>query len=151
MFKQIRIFKCENIKELEDFLVIHADANILTADTYAIKRDKCFILSTCDKNKLKYVQRPKEKPYQTSIIYAIYDIIGEAREGQEVKTKVFSSTNIEDINNFLIGKDVKNIKLLPSVEKTGPLDNYVPGEYGPVPDRSPMLVKSHKLLIVFKE
>lgn len=108
-------------------------------------------MSTGDKKNLQCVPRPAEKPYQIPVVYAVYEIDGE-RSGATVKTRSFPATdNIEEINKFLAGHFVQKILLVPVLEKTGPLDNYYAGEYGPVPDRSPATVISHRLIVVYKE
>lgn len=152
MIKQIRIFRPEAIKDLEPFLAEHADARLLFAEHFAVERKEVYILSVGDKKDLRAVARPSEAPYQIPVIYAIYEADGNPPAGAVIKTKTFSvADSVDAINKFLAGYNVLNILVVPTAELTGPLDNYVPGEYGPVPRREPARVRSHKLIVVYKE
>ena len=152
MIKQIRIFKSENLDGLEFFLIEHPDAKIVSGDSFLIKKDTVKILTIGDKKKLKCVDRPSENAYQTLVIYAIFNAEGSIEKGKELKIKtIMPHERQEEINMFLATHDVEQIIVVPTLEKTPPLDNYFPGEYGPIPDRREQLVKSHKLLIVFRE
>lgn len=152
MTKQIRLFKSENLDDLESFLIEHPGAKIISGDSFLIKKDTVKILSMRDEKNLKCVDRPSENACQTSVIYAIFNAEGSIKKGEELKTKTFMPyESEEEINMFLATHDVEQIIVVPTLEKTPPLDNYFPGEYGPIPDRKEQTVKSHKLLIVFRE
>ena len=152
MIKQIRIFKSENLADLEVFLIEHPDAKIISGDSFLIKKDTVKILSVGDKKNLKCIDRPSENAYQTSAIYAIFNAEGSINKGEKLKIKtVMPHERQEEINKFLATNDVEQIIVVPTLEKTPPLDNYFPGECGPIPDRREQIVKSHKLLIVFRE
>lgn len=152
MIKQIRIFKSENLGDLELFLIEHPDAKIISGDSFLIKRNIVKILSIEDKKNLKCADRPSENAYQTPVIYAIFNAEGSINKGEKLKIKtVMPHERQEEINKFLATHDVEQIIVVPTLEKTPPLDNYFPGEYGPIPDRREQIVKSHKLLIVFRE
>lgn len=154
MIKQIKIFRPDSIQELEPFLVQYPDAELVIGGHFAIERRTENILSIGDKKNLQAVQRPGERPYQIPIIYAIYEIDGPVNlaENAAAKVKIFSITDSAvDINKFLASRAVQKIFVLPITTTTGPLDNYYAGQHGPVPDRRPENVKSHKLVIVYKE
>lgn len=152
MIKQIRIFRHETIKDIEPFLTEHTDAQLLFAEHFSLERKDVYILSIGDKKDLCAVTRPNETPYQIPVIYAIYEADGNPPEGAAIKTKTFSITDsVDAINKFLSSCNVLNILVVPTAELTGPLDNYVAGEYGPVPKREPARVRSHKLIVVYKE
>lgn len=152
MIKQIRIFRSENLGDLEPFLIEHPNAEIISGDSFLIKKDVVKILSIKDKKNLKCADRPSENACQTSVIYAIFNAEGSSKKGEELKIKTFMPhERQEEINMFLATHDVEQIIVVPTLEKTPPLDNYFHGEYGPIPDRREQTVKSHKLLIVFRE
>lgn len=152
MIRQIKIFRPENIKDLEPFLAQYTTAELLTAEHFAVEKRADNILSIGDKKTLKAVARPGERPYQIPIIYAVYETEGNAPSGETAKTKSFSITDsIVEINKFLATHAVEKIFILPMLETSGPLDNYYAGEYGPVPDRRPANVISHRLVVVYKE
>lgn len=152
MIKQMKFFRHDNMKELESFLIQHPGAELLAGEHFLVDRQTRYIMSAGDKKNLQCVPRPAEKPYQIPAVYAVYEIDGNVTEGTTVKTRSFSATdNIEEINKFLAGHFVQKIFLVPVLEKTGPLDNYYAGEYGPVPDRSPATVISHRLIVIYKE
>ena len=152
MIKQVKIFRQETLKEIEPFLAQHPGAQLLSAEHFVIERKEVYILSIGDKKNLRAVPRSSEMPYQTPVVYAIYEIEGDIPEGATIKTKPFSMMDGADaINKFLSSHYVQNITVIPTSEMTGPLDNYAAGEFGPVPDRSPVRVRSHKLIVVYKE
>mgnify|MGYP001609682352 CR=1 FL=1 len=154
LIKQIKIFRPEAIQELEPFLVQYTDAELIVGEHFAIERRTENILSIGEKKNLQAVQRPGERPYQIPIIYAIYEVDGSVNPAENAanKVKIFSITDsVIDINKFLACHAVQKIFVLPIVTTTGPLDNYYAGQYGPVPDRRPENVKSHKLAIIYKE
>jgi len=152
LIKQIKAFRPENIKDLDAFLAQHPDAQLLAAEHFATEKRADYILSIGDRKNLQSVQRPAEKPYQIPIVYVVYDAEGSAPAGATAKTQSFSiADNIADINKFLASHDIHRIFVVPVLEATPPLDNYAAGEYGPVPDRRPASMKSHKLVVVYKE
>ncbi|MBI2579890.1 MAG: hypothetical protein HYW27_03235 [Candidatus Aenigmarchaeota archaeon] len=151
--KQIQRFTQERAKDLEAFLAQHQEAEVIPAEHYSIERDATHILSVGNK-KIQAVLRPREKPYHVPVIYCIYDREGGVRkpENASVKIKTFTfHSKIDEINAFLSSNYTVRILILPSTGLTPPLDNYYPGEYGPVPDRQPMHVKTHQILVVYKE
>ena len=138
---------------MELFLIEHPNSKVITGDSFLIKKDAVKILSMGNKENLKCVDRPSENAYQTSISYVIFDNGEESvKKGDELKIKKFMpSESEEEINAFLAANEIEKITTIPTLEKTPPLDNYLPGEYGPIPDRREQIVKSHKLLVIFRE
>ena len=152
MIKQIKIFRPETLKDVEPFLAQYPNAQLISAEHFAVDRQTKYILSIGDKKNLQHVPRPSEMPYQIPIIYAVYEIEGDAPEGSATKIRYFSiDDSASDINKFLSAHDVQNIFIMPTAGVTGPLDNYVAGEFCPVPDRSAARVMSHRLVVVYKE
>lgn len=150
MVKQIKVF--HSMEELEQFLPEHPDAQILKAPYFAINRQIKNIISFNDKKNITIVPRPSEKPYKIMVIYVVYESDGFVQKGVSTKAKTFSaSEDIGVINEFLASHHVEKIEVIPVTEKTGPLDSYCIGEYGPVPDRTPAYADSHKLLVIYSE
>jgi len=142
-----------NGKGLEEFLSKHPDSEIISGEHYGIRRDIVYILSIGN-GTVKPVPRPMESPYRVPVVYCVYsdETIEKKYSASPVKTKFFGyDDKMEEINSFLCGKAVEKILIIPAVKLTEPLDNYYCGEFGPVPDRRPVYVTTHQIIIVYKE
>ncbi|MDI6720819.1 MAG: hypothetical protein QMD85_00410 [Candidatus Aenigmarchaeota archaeon] len=149
--KQMQRFT--HIKELEAFLEQHPNAEIISTEHYSVHRDTTYILSVGNK-KIQAVPRPRERLYQVPVIYCVYEKEGGIRKPENaaarIKTFGFQS-KMDEINTFLSSHYVIRIAILPFLELTGHMDNYLPGEYGPVPDRQRMYAKTHQILVIYKK